>query len=220
MPYRILTGIILSVLLMTVFSFSQSKEEKRLASADETFQSIASEIPDTILNKAAGFAIVPNIVRGGAGVTGFQGYGILSFKMQNGCWSNPSFISFRDLSVGLQGGGENTDVVLVFMTERGINAFADGKVELGSGVTVLQGPVRSNEEAGKNADVYYYARSDGAFAGESFDGASISIDDTANENYYGSGDLSFDKFRLNQIAKVPESADDFKKILVKIAGGC
>lgn len=217
---RVLVGCFAVIFLIITSSCSQSREEKRIKASDEKFQSIASEIPDTILSKALGFAIVPNFIRAGAGVSGFQGQGVLSIKMQDGCWSYPAFISFSDISVGLQAGGQITDVVLIFMTKRSIDAFADGKVNLGSGISVEKGPLRSKGEPGKSADVYYYAKNRGAYIGASFDGASINIDNNANEKFYDSKDITYEKIMQNQINDVPKESEEFKENLVKIAGGC
>ncbi len=217
---RVLLSVFVIIFLIITSSYSQSREEKRIKASDEKLQSIASEIPDTILSKALGFAIVPNFIRAGAGVSGFRGQGVLSIKMQDGCWSYPSFISFHGLAVGLQAGGQITDVVLIFTSKRSIDAFADGKVSLGSGVSVEPGPLRSKGEPGKNADIYYYAKNKGAYVGASFDGASINIDSNANEKFYDLKDITYEKIMQNQIKDVPESSEEFKKNLVKVAGGC
>lgn len=220
MKKNIALGVILSGLIFLGTSYSQSREEKRLNSSDEAMQAIADQIPESILKKALGIAVIPNVVKAGAGIGGFLGQGVLSVRMENGCWSYPSFVSFKGASVGLQAGGQNTDVVLVFTNQKSIDGFADGNLVLGSAVTAEAGPVGAKATTGKNADIYTYTRSQGVYVGASLKGASINIDTKANENYYSSKDATFDNISKNQIPNVPKSTEGFEKSIANIAGGC
>jgi SH3 domain-containing YSC84-like protein 1 len=220
MKKNVALGVILSGLIFLGTSYSQSREEKRLKSSEEAVQAIAGQIPDTILEKALGIAVIPNILKAGAGIGGFMGQGVLSVRMGNGCWSYPSFISFRGASVGLQAGGQNSDVVLVFTSKKSIDEFADGKLVLGTGVSAEAGPVSEKANAFKSADIYTYTRSKGMDVGASLKGASVNIDTKANENYYNSKDISFDKIIQNQIPNAPKSTEAFGKSIINIVGGC
>jgi lipid-binding SYLF domain-containing protein len=220
MKKNIALGVILSGLIFLGTSYSQSREEKRLNSSDEAMQAIAGQIPDTILEKALGIAVIPNVVKAGAGIGGFMGQGVLSVRMNNGCWSYPSFISFRGASVGLQAGGQNADIVLVFTSKKSIEEFSDGKLVLGTGVSAEAGPVSAKASETKSADIYTYTRSRGAYVGASLKGASVDIDTNANENYYNTKDITFEKITQNQIPNAPKSTDVFKKSIVTIIGGC
>jgi lipid-binding SYLF domain-containing protein len=140
--------------------------------------------------------------------------------MKNGCWSYPSFISFRGASVGFQAGGQSADVVLVFTSKKSIEEFADGKLVLGTGVSAEAGPINEKANATKSADIYTYTRSKGVYVGASLKGASIDIDAKANEKFYGSSDITYDKITQNQIPEVPKSTEAFKKSIEDIAGGC
>jgi lipid-binding SYLF domain-containing protein len=87
-------------------------------------------------------------------------------------------------SVGLQIGVEVSEVILLVMTQNGVDAFLSTKVQLGADVSVAAGPVGAGAE-GATADIQGFARSKGVYAGLSFDGAVISPDDSRNRAYYG-----------------------------------
>ncbi len=146
-------------------------------------------IPDELMSRAKGIAVIPHVVKGAFGIGGRYGKGLMSQRDASGRWSAPAFIEIGGGSFGLQLGVEATDLVLVFTDGKGIQSLMDGKVTLGADATVAAGPVGRKASAGTDikltSAIYSYSRSKGLFAGVSLDGAAVTMDDDANRKVYG-----------------------------------
>ena len=137
------------------------------------------------LNKARGLLIVPKLGRGGFIIGGSGGRGLLTVRdHDSGRWSEPAFYTMGTASIGLQIGGDLSEVILVIMSERGVDALLSTKAQLGADMSVAAGPVGTGTRAA-TTDVLSFARSKGAFAGLTVEGSIISPDDTRNTAYYG-----------------------------------
>ena len=92
-------------------------------------------------------------------------------------------------SFGLQLGGEATDLVLLVLNNRGMNALFNSKVKLGGDASVAAGPkgrrLSAATDASLRAEILSYSRSRGLFAGVSLEGTTLRPDDDANEQIYG-----------------------------------
>jgi lipid-binding SYLF domain-containing protein len=146
-------------------------------------------IPNELMERAKGIAVIPKVVKAALGIGGQWGDGLMSRRMPNGQWSPPVYIDVRGGSFGLQIGVDATDLVLVFNDEEGIDALVDGKVELGAEASVAAGPVGRNARIGTDikleSAIFSYSRSKGLFAGISLGGTVVAIDDSDNEKAYG-----------------------------------
>ena len=65
-------------------------------------------VPDWLLQRAKGIAIMPNVVKVGLALGGRGGSGVLHVRDEHGRWTNPSFIRIGGLSFGAQIGGFHT----------------------------------------------------------------------------------------------------------------
>jgi lipid-binding SYLF domain-containing protein len=92
-------------------------------------------------------------------------------------------------SIGLQLGAEATDLVLLVMNPRGVDALLGSQVKLGGNASVAAGPkgrtVEASTDATLRAEILSYSRSRGLFAGVSLSGTSLRPDDDANRQVYG-----------------------------------
>ncbi len=133
--------------------------------------------------------IVPQLIKGGFILAGEGGTGVLVTR--DGGWSAPAFYTMGAGSIGFQIGGQTSEVVLVLMTARALDAVLHNKVKLGADVGVAAGPVGGGLETATTtnfrADIYTYAKSKGLFAGVSFEGAVIAERGKLNRAYYGRG---------------------------------
>jgi lipid-binding SYLF domain-containing protein len=145
-------------------------------------------IPDALLKKAYGIAVVPHVVKGAFGIGGRYGKGIVAQRNADGDWGTPLFIEIGGGSFGLQLGVEGTDVVMVFANRDGIMPLLKGKLKIGADASATAGPVGRTSEAGTdillNSAIYSYSRSKGLFAGIALDDAVIQLDDNANKSVY------------------------------------
>jgi lipid-binding SYLF domain-containing protein len=173
-------------------------------------------IPPALLRNAHGIAIIPGVIKAGFIIGGKHGTGIVVVR-ENGEWSNPAFVSITGGSVGWQIGAESTDVILVFKTRRGIDSMLKSKFTLGADAAVAAGPVGRQAGAGTDvqlkAEIYSYSRSRGLFAGISLEGASLQVDDEADDAFYGQDGLRARDILSDKNLKAPAVVKRLKKVL-------
>src|SRR5215472_5576559 len=186
----LLTSLTLTIAATTVHA--QAREEGRLLYAGQVLTDIRTErdrgIPDRLLERAYGIAVFPDMTKAAFFFGGRRGHGVLVVRDKNGHFSNPVFVTMTGGSFGWQWGVQQTDIVLVFTTPRGIEGINGGKLTLGANASVAAGPVGRDGSAGTDAtfrsEIYSYSRSRGVFAGLALDGTVLSMDDKANAEFY------------------------------------
>jgi lipid-binding SYLF domain-containing protein len=153
-------------------------------------------VPEGLLKKAYGIAVIPHVVKGAFGIGGRYGKGLVVQRNEDGGWGTPLFIEIGGGSFGLQLGVEATDVVMVFTNRDGIQPLLKGKLKIGADASATAGPVGRNAEVGTDillkSAIYSYSRSKGLFAGIALDGAVIQLDDDANKSVYGKKTVAVD----------------------------
>jgi lipid-binding SYLF domain-containing protein len=168
--------------------------ERRAEKAGEVLESLANagdnSIPDSLLGRAEGIAVIPGMVKGAFGIGGRYGKGLLSQRTADGRWSAPAFVQIGGGSFGFQLGLNETDLVLIFTDRNALDSLEKGmSLKLGVDAGVSAGPVGRSAEAGisQNAKggIFAYSRSKGLFAGIALDGAVVDVDKTANRHVYG-----------------------------------
>jgi len=151
------------------------------------------------VNQARGIFIVPQMLRGGFIVGGSGGRGILLAQDGlSGKWSSPAFYSMGSVSLGFQIGADASELILLIMTDRGLNALLSTDYKIGADVSVAAGPVGGSAKA-QTADILAFGRSQGVFGGVSIEGAAISPLDDWNRVYYGKPTQLYD-ILINQSA--------------------
>jgi lipid-binding SYLF domain-containing protein len=196
---RLLTivGFLCGTAGLTCPTQAQTTEEQTMQAAasvlDEIMAIPAKGIPSALLAEAEGVAIIPNVIKGGFIVGARYGNGVLVVK-ENGFWRAPVFITLTGGNVGWQAGVQATDIVLVFKTQKSIQGILSGTFTLGVDAAAAAGPVgrqaSAATDAGLKSEIYSYSRSRGIFAGVSFDGSALTVNQFANAAYYqqaGSG---------------------------------
>jgi lipid-binding SYLF domain-containing protein len=142
-----------------------------------------------LLNRAKGVLIVPQMLKAAFFIGGSGGSGVLVSRNDKGDWSSPAFFTMGAGSFGLQFGGSASEVMLLLMTDKAVQAVVKNKVKLGAEVSAAAGPVGAELEAATTTnlhdDVYSYSRSGGLFIGASLEGAVIAPREEWNEAYYG-----------------------------------
>jgi hypothetical protein len=110
-----------------------SKETERIAKAAAVLNEIHTQpdkgVPQGLWTKAA-CVVVPSVKKGAFIVEGEYGRGLTGCR-QSGSWSRPVFMQLGKGSVGLQIGGEEVDLLLLVMNERGMQKLLGDRVTLG-----------------------------------------------------------------------------------------
>ncbi len=174
---------------------AQSVEADRVAEAARILSEVLGApdggVPQSIADKAEAIAVFPSTLKGAFVVGAQRGRGIISVRAKDGSWSAPAFLTLTGGSVGLQIGGQATDLVLVVMNERGMEKLTQNAFKIGGDATVAAGPVgreaSASTDASMRAEILSYSRTRGLFAGVSLTGATIRGDRDANEKLYGVG---------------------------------
>ncbi|MBE9551843.1 MAG: lipid-binding SYLF domain-containing protein [Proteobacteria bacterium] len=141
------------------------------------------------MKNAKGVLIVPNMIKGAFIFGGEGGSGVLLVKGENGAWSYPAFFTLGGISWGLQIGGSSSQIMMLLMTDSGVNALLeDKKLKFGADLGVALGPVGGGAEAAVtlgSADVLVWSLSKGAYLGISLEGSIVEPREGLNGEYYG-----------------------------------
>jgi len=207
---------------------AQNKEQSRLETCGVVMQEILGvedNIPQALLDKAECVIVIPSMTTVALGVGGNFGRGAMvcrSGKLYDGAWGSPAMYTLQGGSIGLQIGVESTDLVLLVMNPRGVDALLGSKVTLGGNASVSAGPkgrsVDASTDATMRAEILSYSRSRGLFAGVSLSGASLRPDNDANREVYG---IKYTARRIvtGTALTVPESGHHFVNVLQKNSPG-
>ncbi len=203
---------------VNVASASAAREEGRLLTATEVLEEVQAmpdqRIPDALLARAYGIAVIPDVTKLAFIFGGRHGNGVLVVRDKlTDPWSNPAFVSLTGGSWGFQAGAESSDIILVFTTKRGIEGITGGKMTLGADASVATGPVGRQGSAATDmsfsAEIYSYARTRGLFAGIALDGAFMAIDRSANSALYGKSGVSATEIFSGEAPAAPGTAQRF-----------
>ena len=98
-------------------------------------------------------------------------------------------ITLKHLAFGLQLGAQSTDLVLLVMNTRGVEALLSTKVQLGANMSAAAGPkgrdAGASTDASLRAEILSYSRSRGLFAGVSLEGSSLPAGRRRSAEIYG-----------------------------------
>jgi SH3 domain-containing YSC84-like protein 1 len=213
------------VLGSTAFA-ADNKEQGRLENCGVVMQEILDvpdNIPQELLEKAECVIVIPSMTKIAMGIGGSYGRGAMvcrSGQAFNGPWGAPAMYALDGGSVGFQLGAESTDVVLLVMNRRGVEALLGSKVKLGGNASVAAGPKGRNLEASTDvtmrAEILSYSRARGLFAGVSLEGTSLRPDNDANKDVYGRK-LTARRIVTGAAITAPESGRHLVAVLEKAA---
>lgn len=189
-----LIGLTLLCLLSVGILSAQSEEQKRLNDATEVvntlMQSGDKAIPQELLDKGECVVVIPGMVKGAFIVGGQYGRGFVTCRKAGGPgWTAPGAVRLEGGSIGLQIGGQATDIILLVMNKKGAEKMMTSKFTLGGDVSVAAGPVgrtsTAETDALMRAEILSWSRSRGVFAGVSLKGSTLREDNEAIEKLYG-----------------------------------
>jgi lipid-binding SYLF domain-containing protein len=194
------------------------REDGRLLIATQVLEEIEGmpdqRVPDFLLARAYGIAVIPDVTKVAFIFGGRRGKGVLVVRDNlNAPWSNPVLVTLTGGSWGFQAGAQNSDIILVFTTKAGIEGIAGGKLSLGADASVAAGPVGRQGSAATdiqfNSEIYSYARARGLFGGIAVDGSVITIDRAADASLYGKPYVTTTEIFSAQSPPAPPAAQRF-----------
>jgi SH3 domain-containing YSC84-like protein 1 len=181
---------IIAALVTPVGAAEPSKEQLLVDQARITFQSFMIDKNmgwfRQHLPRAKGLLIIPEQLQGAWIVGASGGRGVLVVKDEKtGDWSQPAFYTIGSVSIGLQFGGEKSEIVMMVFTQKGLDKLYSSSFKFGGDASIAVGPVGGGAGADVMTDFVSFVRSMGAFAGMSLQGALVKINYDWNEAYYG-----------------------------------
>ena len=210
-----LVAQILLLLLVSSAAIAADRgdEVKRLQRATEVFQEMMKTpdkgIPQDLLDKSECIGVVPGLKKGGLGLGGKYGKGLVMCRKPDRSWTAPSFITIEGGSAGFQIGFEQIDLVMLIMNREGMNKLIGDKFTIGADASAAAGPVGRQSAAQTNirldAQILTYSRAKGLFAGISLDGATLRQDRDDNRDFYGK-DIDARKILLEGTVEMPAEA--------------
>ena len=136
------------------------------------------------MSNAKGVLIVPSLVKGGFIFGGSGGSGVLLVKGNGNIWSDPAFYTMGSGTVGFQIGVEVSEIILMVMTDKGVDALLTSSFKLGGDVSIAAGPIGAGAKA-QTADILAFSRTKGIYGGVNIEGAVLKIRKDWNRDYYG-----------------------------------
>lgn len=138
------------------------------------------------LGRAKAVIIAPKITKAGLLVGGSSGRAVVVAREPGtGQWIGPAFYTLTTASLGLQVGISVSEVVMLVMTDAGLQSLLTNSFQMGGNLAIAVGPVSRNARTDLVADFVSFSRSQGAYVGIDLTGTVVASSDDWNRLYYG-----------------------------------
>jgi SH3 domain-containing YSC84-like protein 1 len=225
---KILSSFLVLACLFTTNAYAadETSQQELLKDAELVVEEIRNapdlDIPSDLMSKAKAVIIFPGMLKGGFLVGMRYGKGVATVRdNETSLWGPPSFITTLGGSFGLQVGAQAVDLILIVMTERGLNGLLHNNFTLGGDIAVTAGPVGRYAEVGVDilfqGDTYSYSRTKGLFGGVSLKGTIIKQNVAYNEEFYNAKLTPEEIMMEGKVKKMPESSLQFTKFMNEVA---
>lgn len=147
------------------------------------------DAPRDMLKKSRGVMVCPRVFKAGFFAGGEGGGCVLLSRSGNGTWSYPAFYGLGSGSFGLQFGIQDAQLVLMILTQKGLDAVLDSQFKFGANASVAVlawgAEIQGSTTAAVGADIVAFAMSRGLFGGVALEGSLMSTRTEWNQGYYG-----------------------------------
>ena len=158
-------------------------------SADSAFEPMWG-----LAENAKAIVVVPRSIRAGFIFGGSGGNAVMVARNKDNTWSQPAFYTIGSASFGFQAGAEFSEIVLLVMTQRGMERLLSTSFKLGADASIAAGPIGAGAKA-QTTDILAFSRSRGLYGGLSLEGAVVKTRQNLNRAYYNAdvrgGDIVF-----------------------------
>src|SRR6195952_3594284 len=160
-----------------------------------------------LMRQAKAIFIVPKLIKGGFVVGGEGGNGVLMVHNAGG-WSAPGFFAIGAASFGLQVGLEQSEMIMLIMTQKGLDGVLRDNFKIGAQAGISVVTLGSNVEGAiggaSRPDVVVWSSSTGLYGGLTVDGSIIRAEPNQDAAFYGhpvtSRDVLFGTFESPRAA--------------------
>ncbi len=187
-----------------------------LAVQDMMNQTLTQD-PRTMLQRARGVMICPRVFKAGFIFGGEGGSCVLLARAGNGTWSYPAFYGMGSGSIGLQIGIQDSQFIMLIMTDKGLGAVMDSQFKLGAdaslAIATLGAGVQGSTTGALGADIIAYSQARGLYGGISLEGSIMGASTSSNRVYYGR-ELATRQIIMDMQASNP-GADPLREVLTR-----
>src|SRR3954454_3427091 len=125
--------------------------------------------PRDLLQRAKAAMICPRIFKAGFFFGGEGGRCVLLARAGNGTWSYTAFYNIGSGSFGLQIGIQDSQLLMLIMTEKGLNAVMDSQFKFGGtagiAVATIGAGIQGSTTAAVGADILAFSEARGLYGG-------------------------------------------------------
>jgi lipid-binding SYLF domain-containing protein len=195
----------------------QTLVDRATLAVQEMMTQTVSQDPRLSLQRARAVMICPRVFKAGFIIGGAGGDCVLMARAGNGTWSYPAFYGVGSGSFGFQIGIEDSALLMMIMTGRGLNAVMDSQFKLGADASVavatVGGSVGGATTAAVGPDILVYAETRGLFGGVSVEGSIMSLRSDWNAAYYGQPYAA--RQIVEQMVAANRGADPLREVLTR-----
>ena len=191
---RILLAAAFSALAFTG-AHAQSDQQTLVDRATLTVQEALHASPEAdadmrrLMRRSRGAMVCPRVFRAGFIFGGSGGGCALLARDAHGNWSYPAFYGMGSGSIGFQIGIQDSAIVMMILTDKGLNAIMDSQFKFGGDANITVATMGAGVEgattADLGADIVAFSQSRGLFAGISLQGSVMGSRSEWNQAYYG-----------------------------------
>ena len=171
---------------------SPSEPDRLVADARTTLSNFIRDPDQTWiqdnLSRARAILIAPQVVKAGFIFGGSGGRAVLVAR-DGRAWVGPAFYDLATASVGFQAGVEVSEVIIVVMTDQGLNSLLSTSFKIGGDASIAAGPVGAGAKSTVTADLISFARAKGVYGGLNLDGTVVYANTAWNDALYGRSNL-------------------------------
>jgi len=171
------------------------------------------------LRQARAVLVCPRVFKISFFLGGEGGGCVLVARDGGGSWSYPSFYGITSGSLGLQIGIQDSEFIMMVLTEKGLNAVLDSQFKFGGDVSIavadLGAGLEGSTTAAVGADIVAFSKTRGLFAGVSLQGSLMTVRSDWNQAYYGK-QLGAREIVIG-MQGANQGADPLREVLTRVA---
>jgi lipid-binding SYLF domain-containing protein len=199
----------------------QTLVDRATLAIQDMMNQTVSDDPRTMLQRSRAVMICPRVFKAGFIFGGEGGACALLARAGNGTWSYPAFYGMGSGSVGFQIGIQDSQFIMMIMTDRGLRAVLDSQFKIGAdasiAVATLGAGVQGSTTGALGADIIAFSQSRGLYGGVSIEGSIMGAKSDWNRAYYGR-DMATQQIVLDMQASNP-GADPLREVLTRYGAG-
>lgn len=188
--FRVGLAALFGLALVSAPASAGDKRQEAIELVEDAAETIAYFSNDSafeplwsLADQAKAIVVIPDSWRAGFIFGGSGGDAVMIARNKDGTWSQPTFYAVGSGSFGFQAGIEKSEIVLLVMTQRGMEHLLSTTVKLGADVSIAAGPIGAGAKA-QTSDILAFSRSRGLYGGLTLEGALLKTRRNFNKAYY------------------------------------